>query len=309
MVAPVSATILVADDSRVVRALLRHHLELRGFAVAEAVDGGEAVRLSRVVRPDVILLDLMMPVLDGHGALQALRADPEMRDVPVVFLTARASTEDVVEGLRLGAHDYLGKPFEPSELIARISAALRVKQLQDELRQRNRELERVTRTDALTGLFNRRHLEERLAEMVSAARRSGRSVGVLMLDLDRFKAINDGAGHAVGDAVLRAVADRLRCEVRREDVAGRWGGEEFVILFDPTRVSDAELVAHRICTRIGDEPIALDTGGTVRVTVSIGCAVGMEHGEQLLRRADSALYRAKAAGRNRVAIAAADPVP
>ncbi len=298
-----SARILVADDSKVVRAMLRHHLELRGFSVAEAVDGGDAVRLSRVVRPDVILLDVMMPVLDGYGALQALRADPEMRDVPVVFLTARASTEDVVEGLRLGAHDYLAKPFVPSELIARISAALRVKQLQDELRQRNRELERVTRTDALTGLFNRRHLEERLAEMVSGARRSGRPIGVLMLDLDRFKAINDSAGHAAGDLVLRAVADRLRAEVRREDVAGRWGGEEFVVLLDPANVRDAAVVADRICSRIAGDPIAVEGGEAVRVTASIGCAVGMEAGEELLHRADAALYRAKAEGRNRVVTA------
>ena len=304
-----SATILVADDSRVVRALLRQHLELRGFRVAEAVDGGEAVRLSRVVWPDVILLDIMMPVLDGYATLQALRADPEMRDVPVVFLTARSSTDDVVEGLRLGAHDYLGKPFEPSELIARVNAALRVKQLQDELRQRNRELDRVTRTDALTGLFNRRHLEERLAEMVSAARRSGHPVGVLMLDLDRFKSINDTAGHAVGDTVLCAVADRLRAEVRREDVAGRWGGEEFVVLFDPSRVDHAELVAERICRRVADEPIVIEPGRTVGVTVSIGCAVGLGHGEELLHRADAALYQAKAQGRDRVVTASVDHRP
>jgi diguanylate cyclase (GGDEF)-like protein len=301
LAAAVTGTILVADDSRTVRALLRHQLEGRGFRVAEAVDGADAVRVCREVRPDVVLMDVMMPALDGHGALQVLRADPEVCDIPVVFLTTRSSTDDVVEGLRLGAHDYLGKPFEPSELIARISAALRVKYLQDELRERNRELDRITRTDALTGLFNRRHLWERLTEMVSSGRRTGRPIGVLMLDLDHFKTINDSAGHAAGDAVLCAVADRLRAEVRLEDVVGRWGGEEFVVILDSASAVDAGLVAERLRLRIAAEPVAVEPAGEVPVTVSIGCAVGPEDGEELLHHADAALYRAKAGGRNRVA--------
>ena len=295
-----TATILVAEDSKVVRAMLRQRLELHGFNVIEAVDGGDAIRVCRISRPDVILLDVMMPVLDGYGALRVIQADPEISDIPVVFLTARSSTEDVVEGLRLGAHDYLSKPFQPAELIARVSAALRVKLLTDQLRERNKELDRVTRTDALTGLYNRRHLEERLGQIMSAARRSGRAVSVLMCDLDGFKAINDTRGHNVGDTVLRVIGERLRREVRAEDVAGRWGGEEFLVILEDTAAVDAVVVAERIRSCIGNEPIEVAGEAPVQVTVSIGRAAGTRDGEELVRRADAALYDAKAAGRNRV---------
>jgi two-component system cell cycle response regulator len=156
------ARIVIAEDSLVVRALLRRQLEEHGHTVFEAADGEEALAACRVRHPDVILLDVEMPKLDGYGVLAALRKDEQLVDIPVVFLTARTALEDVVQGLRLGAHDYLRKPFEPAELLARVTAAFRVKSLQDELRQRNLELDAMSRTDALTGLPNRRHLQERL---------------------------------------------------------------------------------------------------------------------------------------------------
>ena len=134
------------------RSMLRLLLEDEGYRVVEAVDGEEALSACGEHGPDVVLLDVEMPKLDGHGVLAAMRSSPELADIPAVFLTARATTEDVVEGLRLGAHDYLRKPFEPAELLARVSAALRVKTLQDQLRQRNIEPSAISRTDALTGL-------------------------------------------------------------------------------------------------------------------------------------------------------------
>ena len=161
------ARIVIADDSIVVRTLLRRQLEEHGHDVFEAVDGEDALRVCREVGPDLLLLDVEMPKLDGHGVLRVLRDDSELSDVPVVFLTARTTTEDVVEGLRLGAHDYLRKPFEPSELLARVHAAVPNKALQDELRLRNAELELASRTDALTGLHNRRHLEEQLQRLAA----------------------------------------------------------------------------------------------------------------------------------------------
>ncbi|HEX7168428.1 MAG TPA: response regulator, partial [Acidimicrobiales bacterium] len=203
------ARVLVADDSLVVRSVLRKQLEAYGHAVVEAVDGVQALRACREQPPDIILLDVEMPNLDGHGVLSELRRDEITADIPVVFLTGRSSTEDVVEGLRLGAHDYLAKPFEPAELLARVSAALRVKRLQDELRERNAQLEAISRTDALTGLPNRRHLQERLAASAAATRRHGGAMAVLMVDVDHFKSINDRFGHDAGDIVLRDVARRL----------------------------------------------------------------------------------------------------
>jgi len=221
------AKVLIAEDSLVIRAVLREDLEAQGYTVVEAADGEEALTASRVERPDVVLLDIEMPGLDGYQVLAALKADEALAEIPVVFLTGRTNTEDIVEGLRLGAHDYLKKPFEASELIARVAAAARVKMLQDELHARNVELDLVSRVDMLTQLHNRRHVEERLHELSAWSRRNGQVLSVLMLDIDHFKLVNDTVGHAGGDDVLREFAARLRRELRTEDVCGRWGGEEF----------------------------------------------------------------------------------
>jgi two-component system, cell cycle response regulator len=299
-------TILVAEDSRVVRAILREPLRAHGYRVLEAVDGEQALACCLRERPDVVLLDVEMPVMDGHQVLERIKQQPELADVPVVFLTARATTEDVVQGLRLGAHDYLRKPFEASELLARVSAALRVKSLQDELRRRNLELDHMSRTDALTGLYNRRHLEERLGEFVSLARRHGEDLAAAMVDLDHFKRINDTAGHPAGDAVLRVAAERLRGILRAEDVLGRWGGEEFLALLPRTDAAGAQLAAERMRQAVAGEPIPLPEGGEMRVTASIGAAAGVEGGAaDLVQRADAALYEAKEAGRDRVVVAPA----
>jgi two-component system cell cycle response regulator len=297
-------TVLVAEDSRVVRAILREPLRAHGYRVLEASDGEQALACCLRERPDVVLLDVEMPVLDGHQVLARIKQQPGLADVPVVFLTARATTEDVVQGLRLGAHDYLRKPFEASELLARVSAALRVKSLQDELRRRNLELDRMSRTDALTGLCNRRHLEERFGEFVSLARRHGEDLAAAMIDLDHFKRINDSAGHPAGDAVLRVTAERLRGILRAEDVIGRWGGEEFLALLPRTDTAGARLAAERMRQAVADQPIPLPEGGEVQVTASIGAAAGVEDGAaDLIGRADVALYEAKASGRNRVVMA------
>lgn len=294
--------VLVADDSRVVRVMLRRQLEARGLRVEEAEDGHQAVRGCRTLRPDILLLDVEMPGLDGYTVLRILREDAELSQIPVVFLTAHAGTEDVVRALQLGAHDYLRKPFEPSELIARVSAALRVKSLQDELRRRNAELETVTRTDALTGIYNRRHLEERLHGMLAAARRHRQPAAVLMIDVDHFKRVNDTLGHAGGDAVLRQVAERLHRRVRLEDVVGRWGGEEFLVLSDATDAAAAEVLAGRLLAAVSGTPFAIEGADDISVTVSIGCAAGTDDAEALVRRADDALYEAKSEGRNRVVV-------
>jgi diguanylate cyclase (GGDEF)-like protein len=208
----------------------------------------------------------------------------------------------VVQGLDLGAHDYLRKPFEASELLARVHAALRTKRLQDELRLRNAELDRVSRTDALTGLHNRRHLEERLAEQTSLVKRHGVDLGLLLIDVDRFKRVNDEHGHAAGDAVLRILAGRVREAIRVEDVPGRWGGEEFLVLLPATGRDGTGSVGERVRHSVAADPFQL---GDIElpVTVSVGAAAGVEDGwEGLVRRADGALYAAKEAGRNRVVV-------
>jgi len=293
------ATILLVDDERSVRGLVRALLKSQDHAVVEAENGVQALELVRQVQPDVILLDIEMPGLDGYGVLAALRARSDLADVPVVFLTGRTTTDDVILGLSRGAHDYLRKPFDEGELLARVSAALRVKRLQDELRRRNAELDVVSRTDVLTGLHNRRHLEESLRQLTSQARRYGQPFSIVMFDIDRFKGINDEYGHGPGDDVLRTIARRLQGSVRESDVIGRWGGEEFLALLPMTDLDGARTFAERIRAMIDWAEVVIDGVGTVHVTTSAGCAAGTDMGELLLR-ADEALYAAKKAGRNAV---------
>jgi two-component system cell cycle response regulator len=231
--------------------------------------------------------------------LKQLQADALLAEIPVVFLTARTTTEDVVEGLRLGAHDYLCKPFEPAELLARVSAAIRVKTLQDELRQRNSELATMSNTDALTSLPNRRYLQNHLISACSTAARENSGVAVLMIDADHFKKVNDTLGHDVGDIVLRDIADRLVAACGASGIAGRWGGEEFIVIATSDLVAGVAL-AERIRVDIAREPVQVGDGRVIDVTVSIGVAAGELDPEELLRAADGALYRAKANGRDQV---------
>jgi diguanylate cyclase (GGDEF)-like protein len=288
--------VVVAEDSLVIRAVLVEQLQSRGYQVVEAGDGEQAVAACRRQRPDVVLLDVEMPHLDGHAVLATIKAEPELADIPVVFVTSRVTTEDVVEGLRLGAHDYLRKPFEPSELLARVHAAVRIKVLQDELRLRNAELDLTSRTDALTGLRNRRHLEEQLQRLTTATGQ----LSLLLLDVDRFKLVNDHRGHAAGDQVLRVVAARLRDATRPGDLPGRWGGEEFLVVLPDTGAAEAAALGELVRARIAADPVPLD-GTPLRVTVSVGVASGAADGwEGLVRRADTGLYTAKEAGRDRV---------
>jgi two-component system cell cycle response regulator len=301
-----SGTVLIADDSLVVRAVVRTGLEDEGYRVIEAVDGLTAIEQCRQEPPDVILLDIEMPGLDGYQVLSELKRDPGLENIPVVFLTSRSGTEDVVAGLRGGAHDYLKKPFEPIELLARVGSAIHVKKLQDQLQQRNAELDRTSRTDQLTGLFNRRHLDEELMRRNKDSLRHDDPVCLLLLDIDHFKHVNDTYGHPVGDLVLREFAQRMSLGVRAGDVAGRGGGAEFLVILARTDLAGAEEVAERIRSATAATPMTA-AGQDIGVTVSGGCAMGPgDSAGDVVRLADQCLYKAKQAGRNRIV---ADTLP
>jgi two-component system cell cycle response regulator len=297
-----AATVLIADDSLVIRAVVRSGLEQEGYRVIEAVDGLAALEQCRQQPPDVVLLDIEMPGLDGYEVLSELKRDAQLTNIPVVFLTSRSGMEDVVAGLRGGAHDYLKKPFELAELLARIGSAVHVKKLQDQLQLRNAELDQMSRTDGLTGLFNRRHLDEELIRRHNDSLRHDDPYCVLLLDIDHFKHVNDTYGHPAGDAVLRVFADRLRAELRAGDIAGRWGGEEILVVLPRTDLEGALSVAERIRVSTASSPVVA-AGKAISVTVSGGCALGpRESAAVVVDLADSCLYQAKLAGRNRIVI-------
>jgi two-component system cell cycle response regulator len=226
-----------------------------------------------------------------------------------VFLTGRSEAADVVRALKLGGHDYVRKPPEPAELLARVNSALRVKALQDELKQRAEEMERASRTDHLTGLHNRRYMEENLRSLAAGSNRHGFSLSVLIVDVDHFKTVNDTLGHQCGDEVLVEIAARLSRELRAEDLLGRWGGEEFVLLLPHTNAAQASVLAERLRTSVAGTPVKT-ARGDLPVSISIGGAAAETSGEHdLLVLADRELYQAKEGGRNRALVVRSEPLP
>jgi diguanylate cyclase (GGDEF)-like protein len=295
-------TILIADDSVAIRRIVRDNLAPLGLRTLEASDGDEALFIAQDHEIDLALLDVDMPGLSGFDLLAIMRSDQRLADVPVLFLTARTSINDLVEGLSLGACDYLRKPWEPEELRARVQVALRMKQDRDELVARNRELDRLSGTDPLTGLRNRRGLERDLDRL--EVRLRGQTVGVLVIDIDRFKAINDTFGHPSGDTVLQAVADRLQAAVTQRNLLARWGGEEFVVVAEGVTDATAEQLAQRLRKVVGYAPINLPEGNVVEITVSVGVSTGLLGEHPLIDAADYALLEAKNSGRDCVRVAA-----
>jgi two-component system cell cycle response regulator len=298
---PTMPKVLIVDDSATIRRILGRALAEDGYRIEEAGDGREAIERCRAEAPDLVLLDIDMPVLDGLSALRAMKDDEELRTIHVLFLTAHTAGEDVAAGLALGAQDYLRKPCDPVELRARVSTALRIKAQEDRLEREIQASREISTTDPLTGLGNRRRLEAKTEELTQG-RGARVPVGVLMIDADHFKRVNDEEGHAVGDVVLRIIAGRLGGAIGGDDTVVRWGGEEFVVLTPGATDVDVERLGERLRAGVGDSPFAISHTLTLKVTVSVGCAVGaLEDIDALLEAADEALYDAKSNGRNCVA--------
>ena len=293
-------TILIVDDSRAIRQILKRTLVEGGYRVVEAADGSLGLAAIQAERPDLVLLDVDMPVMDGLATMRAMRADPEISNLPVLFLTARTSGTEVAEGLGLGAQDYLRKPCEPSELLARVATALLRKQQDEELRRRTQALDDLSTTDPITSLGNRRRFELRTQELAERGD-SDQRIGIIMIDIDHFKAVNDTEGHAVGDTVLTVVARRMRGVVDGRTTLVRWGGEEFLALLPRAESDTLSSVAERLRAVVADSPTAVGLDHTIDVTISLGCAIGtLDQLPTVIQAADSALYEAKARGRNRV---------
>ena len=288
--------LLVVDDDADARAALSMILG-DDYEVQLAADGQEAVERAAADRPDVVLMDLYMPRMDGLAALEALRADPGTAGVPVILISGRGDELTRSRSLDLGAVDFLQKPFSVRELKSRIERTLR-------LTRRESELQELARTDPLTGLANLRAFRGRLDEEVKRAHRYRTPLACVMVDMDNLKPINDELGHAAGDQAIRALADVIRRELRETDFGARYGGDEFVLLLPHTSGQEARVFAERVCARLREAPLEI-RGRPLPISASFGiAALGDEHdeaGELLVRRADGALYAAKRAGRGRVA--------
>jgi len=287
--------VLVIDDSEPIHRLIEARLRPEGLEVIGELDGERGIERAISEEPDLILLDVGLPDVDGFEVCRQLKEHPTTRDVPIIFLTGTTSTDSKVKGLDLGAVDYVTKPFDQVELRARVRAALRTKRLQDILEQQSF-------LDGLTGLWNRTYLDRRTESELMVARRYGRALTLAMIDIDHFKRLNDTHGHLFGDVVLQGIGDALRAYARRSDIVARYGGEEFAILLTNTNLKAALFVAERLRSSI--ESRAFEAHGeVVNITASFGLACtddfeGERTPENLMRAADKALYASKDAGRN-----------
>ncbi|HUL58460.1 MAG TPA: diguanylate cyclase [Anaeromyxobacteraceae bacterium] len=307
------ARILVVDDSRSQLEWLVQVLDRDGYEVLSAANGGDAIKKVKTGAPDLVLLDKVLPDMDGLEVLRIIKARPVEQFVPVIILSAKSDLDSKVAGLKIGADDYLAKPFAEAEILARAAAMLRIKHLQDELRDAHRtlqaqkkQLQEQSLTDALTGLRNRRFFDERLQEEFHRAQRYSDPVSLMMIDLDHFKLVNDRWGHPTGDAVLHETAAEIRASLRDPDICARYGGEEFAVILPKTHLAGALAVAERVWRALAAKANRAPDGGEVRVTASIGIAFypskDITTAELLLRFADEAMYRAKSAGRNTICL-------
>ncbi|HEX6764909.1 MAG TPA: diguanylate cyclase [Polyangiaceae bacterium] len=302
---PVHQRVLVVDDDTEVRQALSEMLVAAGYDAIEAGSGVQALAiLDHDDSIDLVLLDMNMPEPDGFDILRSLKARDVRRDLPVICLSARSAVEDKVAGLKLGAVDYLAKPFDVQELFARMARPLRVKRVLERLDRAKLAAEYLSLTDPLTGVPNRRDLERRLREELDRADRANEPLGCLMIDVDRFKLINDQFGHGAGDAILAEVASALQASLRSFDFVARYGGDEFVALLPGATLEGARQVAEALCDVISTLTLTLGADkNAVHVSISVG-AVSNDPGSQedaafLLDRADAALLEAKRDGRNR----------
>ena len=289
--------ILIIDDSTTSIRLVSHFVRDLGN-VHFATSGEAGIALAAELLPDLILLDFEMPGLDGVSTCQRLKQQAELGDIPVIFITAHSSVDHEVAGLAAGAVDFIPKPLSEPIVRARVKTHLTLKRQSDLLRAQ-------AWRDGLTGLYNRRAFDDALSIESRRHRRNAASLGLVMLDIDHFKAFNDHYGHQAGDACLQQVANALAgCARRPGEMAARYGGEEFAIILPNTEPADCA----RLCERVADAVRALslrhETSPAGIVTLSIGYATQQprddEAGSELLARADKALYQAKQNGRNRV---------
>jgi diguanylate cyclase (GGDEF)-like protein len=308
---PEVCLILVVDDVSRNLQIIAEILEKVGYEITFASSGQQALERVEIIQPDLILLDLMMPQMNGLEVCEKLKSEPKFSEIPIIFLTASSEQEHLLHAFEKGAVDYVTKPFKTLELLARVRTHLELKysreQLKKLLQQQKelaKELERLAYTDLLTGIWNRRHLCTLAERELNRAERYNLPLALLIIDIDYFKQVNDTYGHLVGDEVLTAIAQTVQNFLRKVDIFGRFGGEEFLVFLPDTEIRGAVIVAERLRESIAKATILI-TRQNILVSVSIGVASyksGDKTIDAMIQRADTALYQAKNQGRNRVVV-------
>jgi two-component system cell cycle response regulator len=300
-----SSNVLIIDDADSVRyhiistlkkvALFEHYREAR-----DGIDGFKSLLAAKT---DLIICDLEMPRMDGFKFMQMVNSREDLRDIPIIMLTGREDRDLKIKGLEQGACDYVTKPFDAGELVARVKVQLKIKALQDELKRSNELLKELSNTDPLTHLYNRRYLTKVLSIELIRAKRYSESLSFIILDIDHFKKVNDAYGHQNGDTVLSAVAEVVQAGRRCYDIAARYGGEEFVLVLPGTTLAGGITVAERLrenVRAISYKPPLEQLSITISLGVATFPSAQIEDEDSLISQADEALYRAKQNGRNRV---------
>lgn len=297
-----AAKILLVDDDSDNLKIVRRLLEKEGYSVEAAQSGEAGLQALDSYRPDLVLLDVNMPGMDGLETIQLLKR--KENTAAVVFVTANTNTSDIIRGLDAGALDYISKPFSGMELLARVRAQLRVKKLQDDLREANKKLQGLVEIDDLTGLYNMRSVYEKLDQEIERGRRYSHGVAAIMLDMDHFKGVNDNHDHLFGSHVLAEVGSIIKKNIRTHDFGARYGGDEFLICLSQTTTEGAKLFCERL-RAVLENHLFKSGDDEIRLTASMGCAIivdgkSMIDGRSLVRHADHGLYQSKEEGRNRV---------
>ncbi|MBM7868176.1 diguanylate cyclase [Heliobacterium gestii] len=295
--------VMIVNDSSLEGRILLDLLSRRGYQVGIARDGIDALTMVKTFQPDVIISDIVLPRMSGLDMVRRLKEAVEDYDIPVIFASSSDAKHDRLECLKAGGSDYIQKPIDHEELVLRVEVALRHKTSIDSLKRREGILRAGSLRDPLTGLYNRRYFDQKMAEELARVDRYGSILTLIMLDIDHFKRINDNYGHLVGDKVLITMAGRLKLNVRATDTVCRFGGEEFAIIAAETDLKGAFALAEKMRETVANEPFFVADGKTLSVTSSFGisqCSRINETSQTLIDRADKALYEAKKCGRNRV---------
>lgn len=321
--------VLIVDDNPHNLKVLATYMEECGYEWILAASGQAALESTRADIPDLILLDVMMPGMDGYEVCELMKADEKLKDIPVIFLTAKTETQDIIRGFKAGGVDYIAKPFSSEELKTRIKTHLDLKHSKDALKSSNEELsalnnklneayeviqvrnaqleemilqiEKAAITDSLTLLFTRRYVLKKIEDEIIRVKRFEKPFSLIISDIDHFKKVNDTYGHQCGDYVLKQVGHILVSNLREQDAQGRWGGEEFLAFLPETDQIGASLLAERIRSAVEEEIFEYE-GHQLQITLTLGVSeyrIGMTS-DMVINAADMAMYRGKNSGRNRV---------